>query len=142
MLSWLRLRMARPPTRRLSRARAQELDIEISFYEGLTKDGTVFPEALELLGDASDERGRFGDSLRVDHQLRELNPTDPLVRYNLACSLTRTGEFEQAATELEQALELGYPDAQKLQADPDLEDLRSHPAYRRVREKLRHLKRP
>lgn len=133
--------MARPPQRRLSRARARDLDIEISFYEGLTKDGLVHPEALELLGDAYDERGRFSDSLRVDHQLRELNPTDPLVRYNLACSLTRTGNFELAASELEQALDLGYHDVQQLNADPDLEDLRSHPAYRRVREKLRHLKR-
>ena len=133
--------MARPPVRRLSRARARDLDIEISFYEGITQDGLVYPEALELLGDAYDERGRFTDSLRIDQQLRELNPTDPLVRYNLACSLTRTGMFEQAATELEQALDLGYQDVQQLNADPDLEDLRLHPAYRRVREKLSHLRR-
>lgn len=117
------------------------MDIEISFYEGLTQGGTAYPDALELLGDAYDERGRYGDSLRVDRQLRELNPTDPLVRYNLACSLTRTGHFELAASELEEALDLGYHDVQQLTADPDLEDLRSHPAYRRVREKLRHLKR-
>lgn len=133
--------MARPTPRRLSRARARDLDIEISFYEGLTKGGSVYPEALELLGDAYDERGRFADSLRVDRKLREINPTDPHVRYNLACSLTRTGQFELAACELEQALDLGYQDVQQLNADPDLEDLRSHPAYRRVREKLRHLKR-
>lgn len=131
--------MARPPQRRLSRARARELDFEIAFYEALSKDGVPFPEALELLGDAFDERGRFADSLRVDQRLRELSPADPVVRYNLACSLTRTGHFEQAATELEQALDLGYQDVQQLNADPDLEDLRSHPAYRRIREKLRHL---
>ena len=133
--------MARPSRRRLSRARARDLDIEISFYEGITRDGAPYPEALELLGDAYDERGRFADSLHVDRQLRELNPADPLVRYNLACSLSRTGQFEQAATELEQALDLGYQDVQQLNADPDLEDLRHHPAYRRVREKLNHLRR-
>jgi tetratricopeptide (TPR) repeat protein len=116
------------------------LDFEISFYEGLTKDGCVFPDALELLGDAYDARGRFVDSVRIDRQLRELKPTDPLVRYNLACSLTRTGHFELAAKELEQALDLGYQDMRQLREDPDLEDLRSHPAYRRVREKIRHLK--
>lgn len=132
--------MARPTQRRLSRARARELDFEISFYEGLTKEGPVYPDALELLGDAYDGRGRFSDSVRVDHQLRELNPTDPLVRYNLACSLSRTGNFELAASELEQALELGYQDMRQLREDPDLADLRSHPAYRRIREKLRHLK--
>jgi len=132
--------MARPTQRRLSRSRRRELDIEISFYEGLTKDGEKYPEALELLGDAYDERGLYADSLRVDRQLRELNPTDPLVRYNLACSLTRTGDFELAATELEQALDLGYQDVQQLNVDPDLEDLRLHPAYGRVREKLSDLK--
>ena len=132
--------MARPPQRRLSRTRAKELDFEIAFYEALTKDGQPFPEALEILGDAYDERGRFPDSLRIDQRLRELHPVDPLVRYNLACSLTRTGNFELAATELEQALDLGYQDVQQLNVDPDLEDLRSHPAYRRVHEKLQHLK--
>lgn len=133
--------MARPAQRRLSRSRGRDLDIEISFYEGLTKGDSVYPEALELLGDAYDERGRYSDTLRVDRQLRELNPKDPLVRYNLACSLTRTGNFELAVSELEEALDLGYQDVQQLNADPDLEDLRSHPAFRRVREKLSHLKR-
>ena len=79
---------------------------------------------------------------RVDESLAHSKPSDPNVRYNLACSLAMNQEFERAASELASAIELGYSDVGQLSEDPDLADLRAHPAYRKVRAKLRALKVP
>jgi hypothetical protein len=76
----------------------------------------------------------------LDERLKALRPSDPEVRYNLACSLTLSRKFEQAAAELSSALELGFNDVHSLQSDPDLADLRAHPAFRPIRARLRGLK--
>jgi predicted Zn-dependent protease len=130
--------MAQPRRRRRHHPRA--LAIEIAFVEGLLARDPTYPEALEVLGDLYCDDGRYADGVRIDEQLKSLRPVDPLVRYNLACSLTLNQEFDRAAAELTQALELGYRDVQQLAKDPDLEELRSHPAFRKVNAKLRALR--
>lgn len=121
------------------RREARDLDIEISFLEGLLRRDPGFVEALELLGDDYTQRGRPLDSLAVDVQLQFLRPTDPIVHFNLACSLALSGESERACGELERALELGFRDFRALQRDPDLAGARKHAAYKRVRAKMREL---
>jgi hypothetical protein len=124
----------------MRRREARDLDIEISFLEGLLRRDPGFVEALELLGDDYTLRGRPLDSLAVDVQLQTLRPRDPVVHFNLACSLALSGEAERACIELERALELGFRDFRSLQRDPDLATARKHPAYKRVRTKMRELK--
>ncbi len=128
--------------RRSSRQQERDLDIEIGFIAAVLRRDPSFVEALEVLGDLYCERGCFADGVQMDERLKQLRPTDPDVRYNLACSLTLNQEFDRAATELSEALELGYRDVQQLAKDPDLAGLRAHPAYRRIRAKLRSLKVP
>ncbi len=128
--------------RRRSRQRERDLDVEIGFVEALLRRDPAFAEALEVLGDLYSERGRHVDAIRVDECLAHAKPADPNVRYNLACSLAMNQEFERAASELASAIELGYSDVGQLSEDPDLADLRAHPAYRKVRAKLRALKVP
>lgn len=132
--------MALQPQPKLSRTQARNLDIEAGFLERLVQRDPAWAEALGALGDVYEQRGRFGDALRVDQELKTLRPDDPEIRYHLACSLTRTGRFEHAVEELSTALELGYPDWKALSRDPELAALRAHPAYHRIRSKLRRLK--
>ncbi len=132
--------MAEPQEPKLSRREARDLDIEINFLEGLVRRDPGYVEALELLGDHYSLRGRARDSLTVDEQLRALRPTDPHVRFNLACSLSLSGQVERACRELETALELGFRDFRSLQRDPDLADARRHPAFKKVRAKIQALK--
>lgn len=131
--------MAEQRHQSVNRREARDLDIEISFLEGLLRRDPGYVEVLELLGDNYTLRGRPRDSLTVDERLRCLKPRDPDVRFNLACSLALSGEAERACTELEQALDLGFRDFRSLQRDPDLADLRKHPSYQRVRAKMRGL---
>lgn len=119
---------------------SRELDVEISFLEGLIKRDPAYVDALQLLGDDYTQRGRFEEGLQVDQKLTELDPNNPLSFYNLACSLSLTGKMDEAMRALESALDLGYRDFKWMARDPDLKALRKDPKYARLREKIRRLK--
>ncbi len=126
----------------LTRKVTRELEIKISFLEGLVRRDPHYVEALQMLGDHYSLRGEFGQSLRVDQRLSRLQPDNPLVFYNLACSHSLNGELDQAASALEQALTLGYRDFKWLAKDPDLSQLRQHPLYRRIESRIQTIKVP
>jgi tetratricopeptide (TPR) repeat protein len=125
---------------KLARKKARELDVKISFLEGLVRRDPNYIEALQILGDHYTERGNFEESLRVDQQLSRLEPANPLVFYNLACSYSLNGDQGRAAAALDAALTLGYRDFKWLARDPDLRPLRQHPAFSPIKDKLRKLK--
>jgi len=125
---------------RLSRAEMRGLELQVGFLQGLLKRDPGYIEALEELADLQMQLGRVEEVVGLDERLKALRPSDPEVRYNLACSLTLSRKFEQAAAELSSALELGFDDVHSLQSDPDLADLRDHPAFRPIRARLRGLK--
>ena len=125
------------PKHKLSRRELKELDVEIGFLQGIVRRDPGFVEALQVLGDAYTKRGRFDAGLEVDEALSKLCPTDPMVLYNLACSYALTKRHEQAALALLRALEMGYADLKWLLKDPDLESLRKHPAFDKIRAKIK-----
>jgi tetratricopeptide (TPR) repeat protein len=124
----------------LTRKEARELDVKISFLEGLVRRDPQYVEALQMLGDHYTQRGEYDHSLKVDQQLSALQPRNPLVFYNLACSHSLNREFDRAAAALEKALTLGYRDFKWLARDPDLRQLRQHPLYRSIESKIRKMK--
>jgi Flp pilus assembly protein TadD len=126
--------------KKLTRQGARELDVKISFLEGIVQRDPEYVEALQVLGDHYTQRGRFEHSLKVDQQLSRLEPGNPLVFYNLACSHSLNGEFDRAAAALEQALTLGYRDFKWLAKDPDLRKLRKHPLFRAIKDKISKMK--
>ena len=127
-------------SKKLSRKEMRELDIKISFMEGVVRRDSRYVEALQILGDHYTQRGRFENSLKVDKQLSRLEPRNPLVYYNLACSYSLNAEYGLAANALEKALSLGYRDFKWLARDPDLLRLRKHPVYRSIEAKIRKMK--
>jgi len=125
---------------RSSREQTRALDIQIQFMEGVVKRDPRYVEALQLLGDNYTKRGRYSEGLNVDERLAELEPENPLVFYNLACSYSLTDQCDRAADAIERALSLGYRDFNWLVKDPELKKLRAHPRYKAIREKVRDLK--
>jgi tetratricopeptide (TPR) repeat protein len=126
--------------KKLSRACQRDLDTRIEFMEGLVRCDPDYVDALQLLGDHYTQRGRYAEGLKVDERLSRLEPRDPLVFYNLACSCSLTGQFDRAALALEKALQLGYRDFRWLARDPDLRKLRQQPVYRDIETKIRRMK--
>ena len=126
--------------KKLTRKETRELDVKIGFLEGIVRRESGYVEALQLLGDHYTQRGLFEDGLRIDELLSQLEPGNPLVFYNLACSYSLTGQMDRAAEALDRALSLGYRDFRWLARDPDLRKLRKHPLYRDIEDKIRKLK--
>jgi tetratricopeptide (TPR) repeat protein len=126
--------------KKMTRQEQRDLDFEIEFMRGIVRRDPDYVEALQILGDAYTRRGRFPDGLKIDERLAALCPENALVHYNLACSYSLTSACEQAAEALARALTLGYRDFRWIVQDPDLRNLRKHPSYRKVREKVRSLK--
>ncbi len=126
--------------KKLSRTQQRDLDVQIAFMEGLVRRDPGYVDALQILGDNYTRRGQYAEGLRIDEQLANLRPEDALVHYNLACSLSLTSRYDEAAVALERALELGYRDFRWLARDPDLAALRKAPVYKRLRAQIRLLR--
>jgi tetratricopeptide (TPR) repeat protein len=126
--------------RKKARANHRELDVKITFMEGLVRRDPAYVDALQLLGDHYTQRGRFAEGLNVDERLARLEPQNPVVFYNLACSYSLTGQFDRTRDALEKAILLGYKDFLWLTKDPDLKKFRTQPAYREILKKIRYKK--
>ena len=127
------------PRKRPTRRDLRDLDLEITFLEGIIRRDPEFVEALQILGDDYTRRGRYCEGLKIDEHLARLCPDDSLVYYNLACSYSLTNQFDLAAEALEMAINLGYRDFKWMTHDPDLKKLRDQDEYKRIRAKVRLL---
>ena len=98
---------------------------ETIFFEGIAKSSPNYVEALMNLSTLYTRRGEHHKGLAIDRRLVELRPDDPIVHYNLACSLSLVEELDDALEELQKSIERGYCDYAYMLEDEDLENVRS-----------------
>src|SRR5262249_26123189 len=122
--------------RKLTRKEQRDLDIEISFMEGVVERDPLFVEAWKVLSDAYSRRGKFEQGLRADEHLARIRPDDPSVLYNLACSYSLSKNFDNAASVLSRAISNGFHDFKWLMKDPDLGPLRKEAPFKKVWAKI------
>jgi tetratricopeptide (TPR) repeat protein len=122
--------------RKLTRKEQRDLDIEIGFMEGVVQRDPKCVEAWRVLSDDYARRGRLDEGLKADEQLARIQPDDPAVLYNLACSQSLAKNFEEAVAALVQAITRGFCDFKWLMKDPDLANLRKEPLFKKVLTKL------
>jgi tetratricopeptide (TPR) repeat protein len=120
--------------------RRKKKDLEIRFYENILRTNPNFIQVLMRLGDAYTRKGFYEEGLKVDRQLAKLRPDDPIVHYNLACSLSIVGEVSLAFKELRKAVALGYNDFSYFLKDSDLENVRKHPQFNSFLAEIKRLK--
>ncbi|MHC5209790.1 MAG: TPR end-of-group domain-containing protein [Planctomycetota bacterium] len=96
---------------------------------------------LSALAEACTRLRRYADGLALDRRLVEHDPTEPVFRYNLACSLVLTGDLEAACASLEDAVRLGYRDFEHMAQDADLRRLRKAPGYPDLLQRLTEIAR-
>jgi len=123
----------------LSEKEARELDYEIEFLEGIVARRPDFLEALVVLGDDYTRRGFYRKGLDVDLRLARLAPEDPVIHYNLACSLSLVGELDRAFEAIERAIALGFRDIDLLEKDSHLDNMRRDSRFAAILEKARRL---
>jgi Flp pilus assembly protein TadD len=98
------------------REKKQELEFLQDIARRLPDDTNI----MRALGDLYTRTGAYADGLRVDENLSRLCAEDPVVWYNLACSLSLSGRPDDALDALNRAVELGYNDYDAMKKDPDL----------------------
>jgi tetratricopeptide (TPR) repeat protein len=122
--------------RKLTRKEQRDLDIEITFMEGVVGRDPQFLDAWRVLSDAYSRRGKLDEGLKADERLARLRPEDPSVLYNLACSYSLAKKFDEAASVLSRAISNGFIDFKWLMKDPDLSALRKEPPFKKVWAKI------
>ena len=113
----------------------QQLEFEIRFFEKLVQDKPDFVDAMIPLAAAYTRKGCLDRGLDMDRRLSRLLQNDPVVYYNLACSLALTGNPDDAMDALRRAVDLGYDDFEYLLKDSDLKSLRDHPQFQELLER-------
>ncbi len=78
--------------------------------------------ALASLGEQTKALDFVGRALAVD-------PDDPGILYNIACSYGCLGKPDDAIEALERAVDKGYAHKEWMENDPDLESIRTSPRY-------------
>jgi len=109
---------------------------EIQFFEGILRRNPRDTDVVEILGGLYTKEGRIDDGLKMDRRLVRLLPDNATAHYNLACSLALKKRKSEALSSLERAVELGYKDVDWLMQDPDLEGLKTHPAFQKLVSRL------
>jgi tetratricopeptide (TPR) repeat protein len=110
---------------------------EMIFFESVLRRSPDYTEVIEILGGLYTKHGRIADGLRMDRKLVKLLPANATAHYNLACSLALSKRKSAALRSLHRAVELGYRDFDWMAQDPDLEDLKHHPAFLALIEQLK-----
>ncbi len=118
-----------------------DTNFEIQFYEGILGKSPCFIEALAALGDLYTRKGFYRQGRDMDERLYQLRPGDPVVLYNLACSYSLLDEKDKAFRAIKQAIHCGYDDFEHLEADNDLDNLRSDRRFTRYFERIKGKKR-
>ena len=109
---------------------------ETRFFEELISRDPCNEEVLMILGSTYTRRGEYEKGLNVGRRLVRLRPADPVVYYNLACSYCVLQHIDESLAALERAISLGYRDVPHLTKDPDLDNLRADPRYRKLLARL------
>jgi len=107
----------------------ESLDFEIAFYEGILERAPDAVDVLMALGTDYTRRGMLEKGLAVDERLSRLRGSDPIVRYNLACTYSLLERLDDALQALNEAVGMGYDDFGYMEKDPDLDNLRADPRY-------------
>lgn len=121
----------------MAKERPHDHEFEIRFFESVLARDSNYTEVVEILGGLYTRHGRIADGLKMDRKLVKLQPANATAHYNLACSLALSKRKLDALRSLRQAIDLGYRDFDWMQQDPDLEPLKTHPAFVALLEQLK-----
>jgi non-specific serine/threonine protein kinase len=87
---------------------------------------------LELINEGAIERG-----LEYLDRARRLDPSDGGTLYNVACGYARSGKTEEALDLLAESIDRAVANRDWIANDPDWVDLRDHPRFQALLERLR-----
>lgn len=112
----------------------RENQMELEFLQAVARRLPDDVGILRALADLYTRTGAYADGLRADERLSRLCAEDPLVWYNLACSLALSGRTDDSLDALSRAVELGYDDYEWMKKDTDLAALHGDARFESILE--------
>jgi tetratricopeptide (TPR) repeat protein len=122
------------------RTKQEDVNFEITFFNGLIEKNPNFVSALVALGDLYTKAGLYKEGLSVDEKLVQLKPEDPVILYNLSCSYSLLGDIDKAFRAFKKAINCGYYDFEHLEQDNDLSNLRKDQRFQRYLARVKNKK--
>jgi tetratricopeptide (TPR) repeat protein len=108
----------------------------LTLTDNLLKRNPNDVRAIYFRSGALAELGRRTDSLEWAKRALEMEPDDPAVLYNVACTYATLAEFDEAIGLLERAVEIGFSHLEWIENDADLDPLRDQPRFKELLETL------
>ncbi len=107
----------------------KDLSFEVAFFEDLHGRLPKDLRVVSILAQLYTQAGRYDCGLKLDRKLVRMLPEDPVLHYNLACSLALKERKREAVCALRRAIDLGYCDFIWMREDPDLDSLRNYAPF-------------
>ena len=101
-----------------------------------------WPERLDIgirikLGNSLLEDGQYDKAMEQYSIAIKKAPNNEILLYNMACVCSLKKQMDQALGWLRKAIDAGYDDANWMENDSDLDNLRDHPKYKQMLRELR-----
>lgn len=78
---------------------------------------------------------KFNKAMDDLKKAEQINPNNPTVHYNYVAWYSLQKQLDRALDHLDRALQLGFNNYDALRNDPDLDNVRKHPEFRKILEK-------
>lgn len=115
--------------------REENIDNALKEFSLAIQKDPQYAEAYSSRAVAYMQQQKFNKAEEDLRKAKELSPDSPSVRYNLASLHSLKGNVDLALDEIDAALAKGFTDYDALRRDPDLDNLRKHPEFRKILEK-------
>ena len=99
------------------------------FYDAVLRHNPVNLTVLRRLVEAVARQANYERTLELNCRILALDTEDFIAHYNMACAYTMLGDTESGLRSLRRAVQMGYSDRAHLEADADLDLLRSDLRY-------------
>jgi tetratricopeptide (TPR) repeat protein len=121
---------------------AHNWQVAEKLYEELAKTNPSIGRNWYRLGVAAQNAGDHQAALTAFHEAQAKGAPAMAVEYNLACVHASLGQREEAFRELSEAVKQGYAQPEQMQADSDLQSLRSDAQFASLLEQAKKNKAP
>lgn len=115
--------------------RMENLNNALNEFSQAIEKAPGYAEAYANRAVAYMQLRKFNKAQEDLDKARQLAPDSAGIRYNLASLYALKGDVDLALDEVDAALARGFQDYDALRADPDLDNARRHPEFRKILEK-------
>ena len=115
--------------------REENIDNALREFSMAIQKDPLYAEAYSNRAATYMQLKKFNKAEEDLHRAKELSPDSPSVRYNYASLHSLKGNVDLALDEIDAALSKGFSDYDALRLDPDLNNVRKHPEFRKILEK-------